>query len=64
MSPYVMYGSALWFIGLSRGIGSHEYYRGALQYIMLIFRFSSLCSLRQNVYKDATIEYNIFTYLL
>ena len=23
MSPHVMYGSAVWFLGLSRGIGLH-----------------------------------------
>ena len=45
----VMYGSAVWFLGLSRGMGSHMYYRGALQYTMLIFGFSSLCTLRQNI---------------
>ena len=44
----VMYGSAVWFLGLSRCIGSHMYYRGAPQYTMLIFRFPSLCTLRQN----------------
>ena len=49
MRPHVMYGSAVWFLGLSRGVGSHMYYRGAPQYTMLIFRFSSLCTLRQNI---------------
>ena len=59
-----MYGSAVWFLGFSRGIGLHEYYREAPQYTMLIFGFSSLCTLRQDVYKDATDVYNVFTYLL
>ena len=59
-----MYGSAVWFLGLSRSIGLHEYYRGAPQYTVLIFGFSSLCTLKQDVYKDATIVYNVFAYLL
>ena len=59
-----MYGSAEWFLGLYRGTQLHEYNRGALQYTMLIFRFSSLHTLRQDVYKDMTIVYNVFTYLL
>ena len=54
-SPHVMYGSTVWFLGLLRGIWLHKYYRGALQYTMLIFGLSSLCSLRWNIYKDATI---------
>ena len=60
----VMHGSAVWFLGLSKGIGSHEYYRGALQYTTLIFGSSSLCTLRQDVNKDVTVVYNVFTYLL
>ena len=64
MSPHVMYGSAVLFLGLSRGIGSCIYYVGALQYTTLIFGFSSLCIPRQDVYKDATTVYNVFTYLL
>ena len=40
----VMYGSAVLFLGLPRGIGSHKYYRGAPQYTMLVFGFSSLCT--------------------
>ena len=47
----VMYGSAVWFLGLSRGIGSCMYFRGALQYTMLISGFSGLCTLRQNIRK-------------
>ena len=46
-----MNGSAVWFLGLSRDIGSHMYYKGALQYTMLIFGFPSLCTLRQNIRK-------------
>ena len=60
----VMYGCAVLFLGLPRGIGPCKYYRGALQYTMLIFGFSSLCTLRQNIKKDVTIVYNVFTYLL
>ena len=49
MNHIVMYGSAVLFLGLPRDIGSHKYYRGAPQYTMLIFRFSSLHTLRQNI---------------
>ena len=49
MSPLVMYGSAVLFLGLPMGIGSCRYYRGAPQYTTLIFWFSSLCTLRQNI---------------
>ena len=49
MSPHVMYGNAVLFSGLSRSIGSSKYYCGALQYTTLIFRFSSLHTLRQNI---------------
>ena len=62
-----MYGSAVWFIGLSRGIGSHVYYRGAPRYTMLAFGFTSLCSLRWYIREresDVTIVYKVFTYLL
>ena len=48
-SPHVMYSSAVWFLGLSRGIGSHIYYIGAPQYTMLIFGFPSLHTLRQYI---------------
>ena len=54
-----MYGSAVLFLGLPRGIGSHKYYRGALQYTMLIFGFSSLCTLRQNI-KKMQLLYTIY----
>ena len=47
----VMYGSAVQFLGLSRGIGSCMYYKGALQYITLTFVFPSLHTLRQNIRK-------------
>ena len=46
-----MYGSAVWFLGLSRAIGSHMYYEGAPQYTILAFRFSSLCTFRHNIRK-------------
>ena len=46
-----MYGSTVCFLGLSRDIASCKYYGGALQYTMLIFRFFSLCILRQDLYK-------------
>ena len=46
-----MYGSAVWFLGMSRGIGLHMYYKGALQYTMFTFGFPSLCTLRGNIRK-------------
>ena len=49
MSPHVMYGNAVWFLRLSRGTGLHMHYRGAPQYTMPIFGFSSLCTIRQNI---------------
>ena len=47
----VMYGNAVWFLRLSRGIGSCILYLilGAPQYTMLIFKFPSLCTLRQYI---------------
>ena len=42
-----MFGIAVWLLGLSRGIGLCIYYGGAPQYATLIFRFPSLCTLRQ-----------------
>ena len=59
----VMYGSAVCFLGLSSGIGSGMYYRGASRYTMLVFGFSCLYTLRQNI-EDTTTVYNVFTYLL
>ena len=48
---YCYIGSAVWFLGLSRCIGSHMYFRGAPQYTMLIFGLSGLCTLRCNISK-------------
>ena len=57
---YVMYGSAILFLGLSRGVG--HVYRGAPQYTMLIFGFSSLCTLRWYIGDRAMT--NVYNYLL
>ena len=46
---YVVYGSAVRFLGFSRGIGLHIYYIGTPQYTMLVFRFPSLHTLRQYI---------------
>ena len=54
MSPHVMYGNAVWFLGLSRGTVSHIIltYIGVLQYTTPIFRFTSLHSLRQYIRRE------------
>ena len=59
-----MYGSAVLFLGLSRGIGSHKYYRGTLQYTMLIFGFSSLCTLRQNIKRHDYCIQSIYLFII
>ena len=60
----VMYGSAVLFLGLPRGIGSHKYCRGALQYTMLVFGFSSLCTLRWNIQRHVYCIQCIFLFII
>ena len=55
----VMYSSAVGYLNLSRGRGSCTLY-GGTGYTMLIFGFSSLCSLRQNVKRKVQILYTMY----